>query len=37
VTLSVETEGDKTRWLIDGRTYDPDEYPIVARRGEVEI
>jgi suppressor of ftsI/bilirubin oxidase len=37
VTLSAETEGDKTRWLIDGRTYDPNECPIVARRGEVEV
>src|SRR5918993_983621 len=37
VTLSAETEGDETRWLIDGRTYDPNEYPIVARRGEVEV
>ena len=37
VTLSAETEGDETRWLINGRTYDLDEYPIVARRGEVEV
>ena len=37
VTLSAHTEGDETRWLIDGRTYDPHEYPIVARRGEMEI
>ena len=37
VTLSAETEGHETRWLIDGRTYDPHEYPIVARRGEMEI
>ena len=37
VTLSVETQGDETRWLIDGRTYNPNEYPIVARRGEVEV
>ena len=37
VTLSVETEGDETRWLIDGRTYDPNENPIVARRGEMEV
>ncbi|HVF01058.1 MAG TPA: multicopper oxidase domain-containing protein, partial [Rubrobacteraceae bacterium] len=37
VTLSVETEGNETRWLIDGRTYDANEYPIVTRRGEVEV
>ena len=37
VTLSVETQDDETRWLIDGRTYDPNEYPIVARRGEMEV
>lgn len=37
VTLSVETEGDETRWLIDGRTYNPNEYPIVTRRGEIEV
>ena len=37
VTLSAETEGDETRWLINGRRYDPNEYPIVARRGEVEV
>ena len=37
VTLSVDTGGDETRWLIDGRTYEPDEYPITARRGEIEV
>jgi suppressor of ftsI/bilirubin oxidase len=37
VTLSVDTEGDETRWLIDGRTYDANEYPIITRRGEVEV
>jgi blue copper oxidase len=37
VTLSVETEGNETRWLIDSRTYDANEYPIVTRRGEVEV
>lgn len=37
VTLSADTEGDETRWLINGRTYDPNECPIVIRRGEVEV
>ncbi len=37
VTLSVETEGNDTRWLIDGRTYEPGEYPITARRGDIEV
>jgi suppressor of ftsI/bilirubin oxidase len=37
VTLSAETEGDETRWLINGSTYDPNEYPIVIRKGDVEV
>jgi len=37
MTLSAETEGDEIRWLIDGRTYEPNEYPIVVRRGDVEV
>jgi blue copper oxidase len=37
VTLSARTEAGQTRWLIDGLTYEPDEYPIVVRRGTTEI
>jgi suppressor of ftsI/bilirubin oxidase len=37
VTLSAATEAGQTRWLIDGRTYEPDEYPIVVQRGATEI
>jgi blue copper oxidase len=41
VTLSVETDvsggGAMMRWLIDRRTYDVDEYPIVVNRGSTEV
>jgi blue copper oxidase len=37
VTLSAVTEAGQTRWLINGLTYEPDEYPIVVQRGATEI
>ena len=37
VTLSAATEAGQTRWLINGLTYEPDEYPIVVQRGATEI
>jgi blue copper oxidase len=37
VTLSAATEAGQTRWLINGLTYEPDEYPIVIPRGATEI
>jgi blue copper oxidase len=37
MTLSAVTEAGQTRWLIDGLTYEPDEYPIVVQRGATEI
>jgi blue copper oxidase len=35
--LSMVTEGETTRWLINGLSYEMGEYPIVARRGAKEI
>src|SRR5215212_3428946 len=37
VTLSAMTEEGQTRWLINGLSYEPDEYPIVVQRGASEI
>jgi blue copper oxidase len=37
VTLSAATEAGQTRWLIDGLTYEPDEYPIVVQEGTTEV
>jgi blue copper oxidase len=37
VTLSAATEAGQTRWLINGLTYGPDEFPIVVQRGAKEI
>ncbi len=37
VTLSVVTEADQTRWLINGLTYEPDGHPIVVQRGASEV
>jgi suppressor of ftsI/bilirubin oxidase len=37
MTLSAATEAGQTRWLINGLAYEPDEYPIVVRRGATEI
>jgi blue copper oxidase len=37
VTLSMATEGETNRWLINGLAHEMDEYPIEARRGEKEI
>ncbi|MDQ3795309.1 MAG: multicopper oxidase family protein [Actinomycetota bacterium] len=37
VTLSATTEAGQTRWLINGLTYEPDEFPIVVQRGAKEI
>jgi suppressor of ftsI/bilirubin oxidase len=37
VTLSATTEAGQTRWLINGLTYEPDEFPIVVQRGATEI
>jgi blue copper oxidase len=37
VTLSAATEAGQTRWLINGLTYKPDEFPIVVQRGTTEI
>ncbi len=31
ITLSMATEGETTRWLINGLTHAMDEYPIVAQ------
>jgi suppressor of ftsI/bilirubin oxidase len=38
VTLSMEEAPDgSTRWLIGGRSYEPDGYPIVVRKGTTEV
>ena len=37
VTLSAATEAGQTRWLINGLSYEPDEYPIVVQRGATEV
>ncbi len=37
ITLSMVTEGETTRWLINGLSYEMGEYPIVVRRGAKEI
>ena len=37
ITLSMATEGETTRWLINDLSHEMDEYPIVARRGAKEI
>jgi blue copper oxidase len=37
VTLSMATEGETNRWLINGLSHEMDEYPIVVRRGAKEI
>src|SRR5215217_6628254 len=37
ITLSMESQGGTTRWLINGLTHDMNEYPIVARRGAMEV
>jgi blue copper oxidase len=37
VTLSATTDQGQTRWLINGLSYEPDEYPIVVQRGASEV
>jgi suppressor of ftsI/bilirubin oxidase len=37
VTLSMSTEGEANRWLINGLCHEMDEYPIVVRRGAKEV
>jgi blue copper oxidase len=37
VTLSAATEAGQTRWLINGLSYEPDEYPIVVQKGATEV
>ena len=37
ITLSMATEGETTRWLINGLSHKMDEYPIVVRRDAKEI
>jgi blue copper oxidase len=37
ITLSMATEGETARWLINGLSHQTDEYPIVAQRGAKEI
>jgi len=37
VTLSAATGAGQTRWFINGRTYEPDEYPIVVQEGTTEV
>jgi suppressor of ftsI/bilirubin oxidase len=37
MTLSMATEGGKTRWLINGLSHEMHEYPITVRRGAKEI
>ena len=37
VMLSAATEAGQRRWLINGLTYKPDEYPIVVEEGTTEI
>ncbi len=37
ITLSMESEGGTTRWLINGLTHEMDEYPIVVERGAKEV
>ncbi len=37
VTLSATTEEGQTRWLINGLSYEPNEYPIVVQRGATEV
>jgi blue copper oxidase len=37
ITLSMASEGGANRWLINGLTYELDEYPIVVRTGAKEV
>ena len=37
VMLSAATEAGQRRWLINGLTYGPDEYPIVVQEGTTEV
>jgi blue copper oxidase len=37
VTLSAATEASRTRWLINGLSYEPNKYPIVVQQGATEV